>query len=143
MAHATIHHDEQMLQAHPRGSMLDRTALLACLQACLDCAQVCVSCADACTAESDPKNLVRCIRVNSDCADLCLATARILSRQAEPDAAVIRAAVEGCATACGVCAAECERHGKHMAHCRICAEACRACEAACQTLATAKASARS
>ena len=80
MAHTMTHHDEQMLQAHPRGSMLDTTALLSCLQACLDCAQACVSCADACSAESDPKMLARCIRLNNDCADLCFATVRILSR---------------------------------------------------------------
>jgi hypothetical protein len=85
--------------------------------------------------------LVRCIRLNNDCADLCAATARILSRQAEPEPAVIRAAVDACAAACAACGSECERHGAKMEHCRICAEACRACEAACRALGTAKASA--
>jgi hypothetical protein len=141
MAQATTHHDEQMLQAHPCGAMLDRIALLSCLQACLDCAEACGSCAAACSAESDPKLLVRCIRLNNDCADLCTATSRILGRQAEPERTVIHAAVEACATACGARAAECERHGNHMEHCRICAEACRTCEAACRALVTAKASA--
>jgi hypothetical protein len=141
MATTITHHDEQMLRAHPRRAALDGTGLLACLQACLDCAQACVSCADACSAEADPKMLARCIRLNNDCADLCAATARILCRQTEPDAAVIRAVVEACAMACGACAAECERHGKHMAHCRICAEACRGCESACRELVVSKASA--
>jgi hypothetical protein len=85
--------------------------------------------------------LARCIRLNNDCADLCTATARILSRQTEPDAAVIRAAIDACAAACAACARECEQHGKHMEHCRICAEACRTCEGACRALASVKATA--
>jgi hypothetical protein len=141
MPNPAIHHDLEMLQAHPHGVAFDRASLIACLQACLDCAQTCVSCADACSAEEDPRMLARCIRLNNDCADLCATTARIVSRQTEPDSGLIRAVIDACATACAACASECEKHGKHMEHCRICAEACRACENACRRMMAAKASA--
>lgn len=141
MSHTTGHHDQQVLQAHPRRTSVDEGALLGCLEACVACAQSCVSCADACSAEADPKMLAKCIRLNNDCADLCAVTARILTRQTETDAGIVRAALEACAVACAACAAECEKHGKHMEHCRICAESCRACEQACRGMSSAKASA--
>jgi hypothetical protein len=50
-------------------------------------------------------------------------TARLLSRQTEPDRALIRAQVQTCATACEVCTAQRERHA--MERCRVFAEACR------------------
>lgn len=130
----TVDHEQQMIQAHPRGAAFDDTALQACLAACLECVATCTTCADACTAEDDPKVLVRCIRLNSDCADLCVATARILGRQSEPSVTVVRGAIDACARACLECATECEHHAAHMTHCRICAEACRSCAEACQRL---------
>src|SRR5688572_13618210 len=109
-----IHHDEQMLDSHPRGAVFDKAALIACIQACLDCAAACTSCADACSAENDAKILARCIRLNADCADVCLATSRVVARQTEPDPGLIRAVLDACIAACTACAAECERHAAHM-----------------------------
>lgn len=66
--------------------------------------------------------LVRCIRLNLDCADVCATTANLLSRQTQFEPALARAGVQACAEACRVCGEECERHGEHMEHCRVCAE---------------------
>ena len=131
---SATNHEQQMIEAHPRGAAFDETALHACMHACLECAATCNTCADACSVEDDPKLLVRCIRLNNDCADLCAATARIIGRQSEPSMAVVQAAVDACAKVCLECAEECDRHAAHMAHCRICAEACRACAEACKRL---------
>jgi hypothetical protein len=40
--------------------------------------------------------------------------------------------LQACIEASRRCGDECEEHGKHMEHCRICAESCRACEQACR-----------
>ena len=109
MSDPMTHHARQMLQAHPRRTVVDETALLACLEACLKCAQSCISCADACSAEADPKMLAKCVRLDQDCADLCAVTARILTRQTETDASVVRSVLEACAVACAACATECEK----------------------------------
>src|SRR5690349_9515605 len=52
VTHSTthMHHDEQMLDSHPRGVAFDKHAVIACIQACLDCAVACTACADACSA---------------------------------------------------------------------------------------------
>jgi hypothetical protein len=123
-----------VIEVHPRPTSFDRDLLLRCIDECLDCAATCASCADACLGEGDVADLVRCVRLCLDCADLCGATGRIVTRQTEPEPGVIRAAVEGCATACRACAEECERHARHHEHCRICAEVCRRCEQACRDL---------
>jgi hypothetical protein len=56
----------------------------------------------------------------------------LLSRRTETDLDVVRGQLEACVVACRACGAECERHGEHMEHCRVCAEACLACERVCQ-----------
>ena len=85
-----------MLEAHPRSSVLDRDLLLRCIDECIECAATCTSCADADLAEPDVGEMIRCIRLCLDCADVCQATARILIRQTEPDLGVLRAEIEAC-----------------------------------------------
>jgi hypothetical protein len=125
-------HIPAMLRTHPRRSSIDGNVLLGCVQACFDCAQACTACADACLGEASPKSLSTCIRLDLDCAAICNAGGDILSRQTDFQIAMARAIIEACATACGLCAAECEKHAAHMEHCRVCAEACRQCEASCE-----------
>ena len=125
---------EDMLNAHPRASTVERATLLECIEACSACTQSCTSCADASLAEDDLPVLVRSIRLCLDCSDTCAATGRVVTRQTEFDATEVRAIVEACATICGFCAEECERHASHHEHCRICAEVCRRCEKACKAL---------
>ena len=119
----------EMLQAHPRGSAEE--TLAHCVESCFDCAAICTACADACLGEEDVANLVRCIRLDLDCAEICAATGTVLARQTEVDADLVRSLLEACVVACRRCAEECESHGEHHEHCRICAEACRRCEQAC------------
>jgi hypothetical protein len=78
--------------------------------------------------------LTTCIRTDADCADVCAATGRVLSRHTGYDAALTRAVLEACATACRSCGDECEQHASMHEHCRVCAEACRRCEQACRDL---------
>lgn len=100
----------------------------------LDCMRACTTCADACLAEEDLTSLRDCIRTDLDCADVCLATARVVARGTPGGLAVLRAQLEACAVACGICADECERHAEHHDHCRACAEACRRSAEACQAM---------
>jgi hypothetical protein len=123
-----------ILETHPHAPAGDRDAIARCVEACAACAADCVVCADADLAEPGVAEMIRCIRSCLDCADACAATGRIAARRTESDAAVVRAAVVACATACRVCAEECERHAAHHEHCRICAGTCRACEQACDAL---------
>ena len=123
---------QQMLSAHRKPRQ--KAGLAECIEACLECLQICTSCADACLSEEKVSMLARCIRSDLDCADMCDATARILSRQTEPEEAVIRAQVQALAEACRHCAAECDKHASKHEHCRICAEACRRCEQTCRSL---------
>ena len=124
----------QMLETHP-GKTAVADALTECISACVSCAQSCTSCADACLGEQKPEMLARCIRLNLDCADICAATGRIATRLTARDDQLLRATLDACATACRICAGECEMHAQHgMEHCRICAEECRRCETACMNL---------
>jgi hypothetical protein len=129
-----MNHVQRMLDTHPRGARMDGAALAECIQACYECAQSCTACADACLGEPGVAELVRCIRLNLDCFDVCVTTGNVVSRQTEPDWTLLRAQLEACASACGVCAEECERHAGHHEHCRVCAAACRGCEQACRRL---------
>ena len=124
----------EIIKLHPQPTSLDREALLRCVDECFDCVVSCTSCADADLAENDVREMVRCIRLCLDCADACDATGRIVTRQTEADLRLISAIVEACATACLVCAEECERHAAHHEHCRACAEVCRRCKKACDDL---------
>ena len=125
-------HAREMISAHPhvRGNTND--ALIRCIEACYDCAQTCTTCADACLGEKQVAELVQCIRLNMDCADVCTVTGSVATRRSGSNEAVIRAMLDACATACRLCAEECERHAGMHQHCRICAEACRTCEDACR-----------
>jgi hypothetical protein len=122
---------EHMLASTPNRAGMDGSLMAACLDACATCEIACRSCADACMGEREVSILRRCIRLDLDCAALCAATIDVGSRLYEADGSVQIVLVELCARACGLCAAECERHAHHE-HCRACAEACRACEAACR-----------
>jgi hypothetical protein len=124
---------QEILQTHPQ-SAVDYSAITRCVEECFRCAATCTSCADACLAEPNVTELVRCIRLNLDCADVCAATACIVTRQTTGESTFVRDLLLACATACRLCAAECERHAEHHKHCRICAEACNRCEQACQDL---------
>jgi hypothetical protein len=126
-----------IIQTHPQPASLDRALLTRCITECSDCADSCASCADADLAEPDVEDLVRCIRLCLDCSDICTTTGRIVTRQTAADVSVLRAAVEACSTACGVCGEECDRHASHHEHCRLCAESCRRCEEACDALLAA------
>lgn len=124
-------HAREMISSHPhvRGNTND--ALIECIEQCYDCAQTCVTCADACLGEDMVQELVQCIRLNMDCADVCTATGAVSTRRSGSNEQVIRAMLDACATACRLCAEECERHANDHEHCRICATACRGCEDAC------------
>lgn len=124
---------QQIMQTHPQANV-DYAATTRCVEECFKCTAACTSCADACLAEQDVTELVGCIRLNLDCADACDATGRILTRQTPTETTLVRGMLLACATACRACAAECERHAGHHAHCRVCAEACHHCEQACQDL---------
>ena len=129
---------KQMLETYPRDFNVDRDALVKCIEACAACSQACTQCADDCLSEEGRlEDLAKCIRSNLDCADVCATTARIISRQTEYDANVTRAILEACIVACRTCGDECERHGEHMEHCRVCAKECRSCEESCQSLLSA------
>ena len=77
-------------------------------------------------------------REMENCEKLVLPSrTQIAARQTETDRDLLRAQLQACATACRICAEECQRHaGKHE-HCRLCAESCRLCERACNDLIAA------
>lgn len=125
-------HAREMISTHPQVRGNTNDALIRCIEACYDCAQTCTTCADACLGEEQVAELVQCIRLNMDCADVCTATGSVATRRSGSNEAVIRAMLDACATACRLCAEECERHAGMHQHCRICAEACRTCEDACR-----------
>ncbi|KAA1055072.1 four-helix bundle copper-binding protein [Azospirillum argentinense] len=125
-------HARAMISTHPQVRGNTNDALIRCIESCYDCAQTCTTCADACLGEDQVAELVQCIRLNMDCADVCTATGSVATRRSGSNEAVIRAMLDACATACRLCAEECERHAGMHQHCRICAEACRTCEDACR-----------
>ncbi|MBP1152414.1 MULTISPECIES: four-helix bundle copper-binding protein [Methylocaldum] len=132
---------QEMLKAHPHPAVMGRGVDMGLLSQTaselFDCAQACTACADACVGEDQVQNLKRCIRMCMDCADICEATGRLVSRETESDMRMMRSQLQACATACGICAEECERHASRHEHCRICGESCRRCEQACNKLAGA------
>ncbi len=127
---------KEMLDTYPRTFNVDGDVLAGTIDALVECANTCTQCADACLSEGDA-TLAKCIRLNPDCADVCTTTSRVVSRQTEYDANVTRPLVEACISACKSCGDECDGHGEHMAHCRVCAESCRRCEQACRELLSA------
>ena len=124
-----------MLEAHPRSSVLDRDLLLRCIEECIDCAATCTSCADADLAEPDVagdgplhstlprlRRRLRGHRPHPHQADR--------ARPRRPPCGDRACAV----TLSGVLAeAVSEKHASQHEHCRICAEVCRRYERACRT----------
>lgn len=125
---------QEILSTHPRQPQIAIPEMAEQIRIIFECADACLACADACLGEEQMQMLARCIRLNQDCAEICEVTGKVLSRQVEPDPAVIRAQLQACIAACRSCAAECDRHARRHEHCRICAEACRECEEACNRL---------
>ncbi|BCB91620.1 four-helix bundle copper-binding protein [Phytohabitans suffuscus] len=131
-------HASAMLETHPDGlAGIDRSLVTAAIEACFDCAQTCTACADACLADDMVADLRRCAALDLNCADLCETTGKLMSRPTGFDAVLALQTVRACATACGACAMECERHARAHEHCRVCAETCRRCERACEDLLAA------
>lgn len=121
----------EMIRSHPHEPICESEKLAAVIAAIKICAQACTSCADACLGEKKVESLVGCIRHNLDCADICNATAAVISRMTKPSREVLQSIVQSCATACNLCATECEKHAEMHEHCRICGAACRSCEKEC------------
>ncbi|CAA9271248.1 MAG: Uncharacterized cysteine-rich DUF326 protein bsYhjQ/STM1261 [uncultured Chthoniobacterales bacterium] len=129
---------KQMFASHPVNPSSDHAVVIECITASYSCLEACNACADACLGEKNVAELVDCIRACTDCADVCLATARIMSRFTRTDFKLAGAQLRACIQACEICGADCAKHGEHMEHCRVCAEACRRCAAACQALLAEK-----
>jgi hypothetical protein len=125
---------QRMFRSHPKPVATSGDVAAKAVEACFECVQSCTVCADACLYERDTRELVQCIRLNEDCADLCGVTGRVLCRPGHTDAPMLRAQLEACIRACRACADECERHARHMEHCRICADACKRCAEACERM---------
>ena len=128
--HRTV---ERMLRTNPELPFAPADALGRCIHACMETAQVCTACADACLGER-MSGLETCIRLNLDCADVCTAACRVLSRQQNPDLALVAMMIELCAVASDACARECERHANRHAHCQVAAAACHRCFDACRAM---------
>ncbi|HUP24039.1 MAG TPA: four-helix bundle copper-binding protein [Thermoanaerobaculia bacterium] len=124
----------QIFSHHPQPATDAGDEAFGVVAATAECAAVCTACADACLSEDDPTPMRDCIRLDLDCADVCRATGALLARPGRQDAATLKALLDACATACRVCAEECEKHAERMAHCRICAEASKACQRACERM---------
>jgi hypothetical protein len=119
-----------MLRASPRSETVDLELLASCIGECFACAQSCTACADACLGEDEFETLRRCIRLDLDCAEVCDSTGHILSRQLDPEPAVLRRQLELLVYVCRMCGDECARHAQMHEHCRLCMESCRRCERA-------------
>lgn len=123
---------EEIIATHPDVMGSTARLLIAAIEETLSCAQTCTSCADACLAEDMVERLRQCVRLCLDCADICATTGLLATRRTGSNEPLIAQMLSVCATACHLCAEECERHAAMHDHCRICAEACRACAEACQ-----------
>ena len=117
----------KIIAAHPDAGTGNEPLALAVRHA-MFCAAICTACADADAAEQ--MDMRQCIRTCLDCADICAATANVAIRQTGSNAAVTRAMLATCVTACEACAEECARHDQE--HCRLCAEMCRECARDCR-----------
>jgi hypothetical protein len=121
----------EMTRSNPQPPMMDRAALIRCIEVCMVCSQACAACADACLGEDGRADLVHCIRLDLDCADVCTTTSRMLSRHQHPSLLLVRRQLELTILAAALCAEACEEHAGHE-HCRACAESCRHCERVCR-----------
>ena len=111
---------------HNHGGPFDQ-----CAKACSDCLRECESCAHHCAnlVASGEKDHLRTLGTCADCAEVCTAAAKVVSRHG-PLAGTI---CESCFKACGMCAAECEKHSQDE-HMKRCAIACRDCAKACRDM---------
>ena len=125
---------KEMFDTHPVDPKSDHRVALEAITACFACAEACNACADACLSEENVAHQVACIRANQDCADICQTTGRITARLTKTNKDVVGALLRACIQACRACAAECQQHAEHMAHCSICAQACLRCASACEDL---------
>lgn len=125
---------QRMLETHPEPAGSNGDEARRCIEACVECTQTCTVCADACLGEADVAQMVACIRLNLDCADVCHVTGTLMTRPSHRDAPALRAQLQACVEICRACGDECARHGHHMEHCRVCAEACHACAEACEAM---------
>jgi hypothetical protein len=100
------------------------------LTALNNCSSACNHCTTACLKEADVTMMTACIRLDIDCAAVCGLTGSFIARQSVHGKHLLKE----CAELCGLCAAECEKHG-HLQHCADCAAACRVCEKACKAAA--------
>ena len=82
----------QLLDSYQGTVNVDVGLLAAAIGAISDCAQACAADTDADLGEQDLTEMVRCIRLCLDCTDVCTATAGVISRPADYDADVTRAA---------------------------------------------------
>lgn len=102
---------------------------------CFDCAETCERCVTALLemGEEDSKghDLTACIKLCRDCADICTLCGRLAARGSQ----FMKSYMTVCAEACEACAAECDKHADHVAHCKACAEACRKCAEECRAMA--------
>jgi hypothetical protein len=121
----------EMTRSNPQPPIMERAALIRCIEVCMVASQACAACADACLGEAMRDELLHCIRLDLDCSDVCATTGRMLSRQQHPDLLLLRHQLELSILAARLCAEECEAHPAHE-HCRLCAEACRHCERVCR-----------
>ena len=102
---------------------------------CFDCAEACEYCATACLemhdTDSKGHDMTACIKLCRDCADICTLCGRLTARGSQ----FMKSFMVVCAEVCEACAAECEKHAGHIAHCKTCAEACRKCAEECRSMA--------
>lgn len=121
----------QIIATHPDVQGNTNESLLRAIEHSYACAQACIACADACLAEEQVAELRQCIRLNLDCADICAATASMASRRTGSNESILLEMLATCATACRLCADECQQHARMHRHCALCAEACDDCEKSC------------
>lgn len=104
------------------------------VETCFACAKACEECVTACIdmrdTDSKGHDMTACIRLSRDCADLCTLCGRLTARGSQ----FMQSFMQVCADACDACAAECEKHADHMAHCKACADACRKCADECRSM---------
>jgi hypothetical protein len=107
-----------------------------CIQSLSECAEACTACEEACaqaSRESPDAGLASALRLARACAENCHMTADLLERTGS-DGVPSRVQLEACAAACGMFAAECERHASRVAQCHMCAEMCRLAEMLCEEI---------
>jgi hypothetical protein len=104
------------------------------LQALTDLDRASTACAAAMIAEDDAADMISAVRADLDCADIAAAAQRVLSRGTAMDLGVVRAVLQAAVAASERSAAECGRHARHHAHCRVQAESARRAAELCRSV---------